>query len=82
LPIDAETVVAYMSMSIRTTIYLPEQLKEAVEREAARRGISEAQLIREAVAKEVARPRPNAGFLDAEPMAERAEELLAGFGER
>jgi len=53
-----------------------------VEREAARRGISEPQLIREAVAKEVARPRPNVGFLDAEPLAERVEELLTGFGER
>lgn len=71
-----------MTMPIRTTIYLPEELKEAVEREAARRGISEAQLIREAVAKEVGLPRPNAGFLDAEPIAERVAELLEGFGER
>lgn len=71
-----------MAMMIRTTIYLPEELKEALEREAARRGISEAQLIREAVAKEVGRPRPNAGFLDAEPLAARVDELLAGFGER
>lgn len=71
-----------MSMPIRTTVYLPEDLKAAVEREAARRGVSEAQVIREALAKAVARPRPNAGFLDAEPVAERVDELLTGFGER
>lgn len=71
-----------MSMPIRTTIYLPEDLKAAVEREAARRGVSEAQVIREALAKAVARRRPNAGFLDAEPVAERVDELLTRFGER
>jgi hypothetical protein len=37
---------------------------------------------REALAKAVVRPRPNAGFLDAEPVAERVDELLTGFGER
>lgn len=66
----------------KTTIYLPEELKAAVEREARRRGSSEAEVIRQAVAATVTAPRPRAGFLDGEPFAARAGELLAGFGER
>lgn len=69
-------------MTRKTTIYLSEELKSAVEREARRRGSSEAEVIRQAVAAAVAAPRPNAGFLDAEPFAARVDELLAGFGER
>ena len=68
-------------MNRKTTIYLPEVLKSAVEREARRRGSSEADVIREAIAAAVTRPRPRAGFLDAEPFAARADELLRGFGE-
>jgi len=63
-------------------VYLTEALKAAVEREARRRGTSEAEVIRQAVAAAVTAPRPRPGFLDAEPFAARAEELLAGFGER
>jgi predicted transcriptional regulator len=66
----------------KTTIYLPEELKRAVEREARRRRSSEAEVIRQAIAQAVARPRPRAGIVDAEPFAERADELLAGFGDR
>lgn len=69
-------------MTHKTTIYLPEDLKEGVRREAQRRGVSEAEVIREALAAALARPRPRAGFLDGPPIADRAEELLAGFGER
>jgi len=69
-------------MSQKTTIYLPDGLKADIEREARRRGCSEAQVIREAVAQAVRRPRPHPGILDAEPFADRAEELLTGFGER
>ncbi len=69
-------------MAHKTTIYLPDDLREALRREAARRGNSEAQVIREALADAVQRPRPRPGLLEAEPIAERAEELLAGFGER
>ncbi|MBM3678721.1 MAG: ribbon-helix-helix protein, CopG family [Actinobacteria bacterium] len=69
-------------MPCKTTIYLPDELKLAVEREAARRRCSEAQVIREAVAAAVTRPRPNAGLVSHEPMADRTDELLAGFGER
>jgi hypothetical protein len=66
----------------KTTLYLPAELKSALEREAALRGISEAELIRSALAATVTRPRPTTGLFRAEPFAERSEALLAGFGER
>jgi predicted transcriptional regulator len=69
-------------MAHKTTLYIPDELKRAVEREARRGGSSEAEVMRQAIAQAVARPRPRAGFLDAEPLAERTEELLAGFGDR
>lgn len=69
-----------MSMPIKTTIYLPEELKRAVEREAAARGVSEAELIRAAIADHVERPAPRVGLFTAEPMAERVDELLGGCG--
>lgn len=69
-------------MPRKTTIYLPDDLKAAVEREARRRRSSEAEVIRDAVRRAVARPAPSAGILDGEPIAARADELLAGFGER
>jgi hypothetical protein len=67
----------------KTTLYLPDDLKAAVERQARERGVSEAQVIREAIAAAVVRPRPSAGLLVSdEPFAARVDELLAGFGER
>jgi len=69
-------------MSRKTTIYLPDDLKAAIEVEAKRRGCSEAQVIREAVSAAVTRPLPNPGIIDGEPIAARVDELLAGFGER
>ena len=69
-------------VNTKTTIYLPDDLRESVKSEAKRRGCSEAQVIREAISKAVVRPRPHAGLLDAETMAERVDELLAGFGDR
>ena len=69
-------------MTQKTTVYLPDELKRALAREARRRGSSEAQVIRDAISNAVTRPRPSAGILDAEPFAERADELLAGFGDR
>ena len=45
-------------MSVKTTIYLPDELKAAVEREAKLRGSSEAEVIRGAIAAAVTRPRP------------------------
>lgn len=69
-------------MSVKTTVYLTDELKAAIEREATRRGVSEAEVIRHAIAALVTRPAPRFGIVDGEPIADRADELLAGFGER
>jgi predicted transcriptional regulator len=68
----------------RTTLYLPDEVKAAVEAEARRSGRSEAEVIRSAVAAAVKpiRPKPRAGVFSGEPIARRADELLEGFGER
>lgn len=71
----------------RTTIYLPDEMKAAVEREAARRGVTEAEVIRGAVEKELATKRERKLNLPlfpeglGEDMASRVDELLEGFGE-
>jgi hypothetical protein len=69
-------------MPTKTTVYLPDDLRDAVKAEAKRKGCSEAQFIRDAIASAVTRPRPNPGIVDGEPFAEHVDELLAGFGER
>jgi Ribbon-helix-helix protein, copG family len=67
----------------KTTIYLPDELKDAVAREARHRGVAEAQVIREAIAAAVRRPVPRGGLFESDILlADRADELLAGFGER
>lgn len=68
----------------KTTVYLPRRLKDAVTRAAARRGVSEAQVIRDSIERGVAtdRPRPRGGLFSGEPIADRVDELLKGFGER
>jgi predicted transcriptional regulator len=67
----------------KTTVYLPVDLKEAVARAARRRGVAEAEVIREAIAAAVKRPDPRAGLFESdEPLAARTEELLKGFGDR
>lgn len=67
----------------KTTVYLPADLKAAVERQARARGIAEAQVIREAIAAAVVRPAPRAGLIESrEPIASRADELMDGFGKR
>ncbi len=53
-----------------------------MEREARRRGVSEAEVIRQAIAAVIVRPRPTAGIIDGEPVADRVDELLEGFGQR
>ncbi len=71
----------------KTTIYLPDDLKAAVERLAAAEGQSEAELIRSALRDRVAAgssarptvPLSSEGFGDP-TFAERVDELLAGFG--
>jgi hypothetical protein len=66
----------------KTTVYLPDDLKAAIVREARRRGVAEAEVIRAAVAQALDRPSPRGGLFTAEPFADRADELLVGFGER
>ena len=70
----------------KTTVYLPDDLRAALERAAVARGQSEAELIREAVRKltrDVEQPRPKLPlFRGKDPtLAERVdEELQKGFG--
>lgn len=70
----------------RTTVFLPDDLKKALSRAARRRGLSEAELIREGVGLAIAqgdRPRPRLPlFTSGQPdLAHRFDELLEGFGE-
>ncbi|MCL2770063.1 MAG: ribbon-helix-helix domain-containing protein [Solirubrobacterales bacterium] len=71
----------------RTTIYLPEDLKEALERTATAEGRSEAEVVRSALTAATAEhtyPPPRLPlFSGADPkLAERVDEELAeGFGE-
>jgi hypothetical protein len=39
-------------------------------------------VIRQALADGLQRPHPRGALFEAEPIADRADELLAGFGER
>jgi hypothetical protein len=73
---------------VKTTVYLPLDLKHALEQLARRRGHSEADVIREAIRHEVAQSEPTPTFPvfhsgSREPFAERDEELLeaTGFGQ-
>ena len=70
----------------KTTVYLPDDLKAALERTAAAQGRSEAELIREAVRKltqDAEQPRPRLPlFRGKDPtLARRFDEELRGFGE-
>ena len=70
----------------RTTVYLPDELKAALERTAAAQGKSEAEIVRSALAAatvEHAYPKPRLPLFDSgdATLAERVdEELAAGFG--
>lgn len=69
----------------KTTLYLPPELKAAIERAAQERGVSEAEIIRDSLWSTVGRrrPRPQGGlFRSGAPIARHADEHLAGFGER
>lgn len=72
---------------VKTTVYLPEDLKASLERVAAERGRSEAELIREAIRALVgdgapAKPKVPlvAAPLGDATASERVEDLLDGFG--
>lgn len=71
----------------RTTVYLPDELKAALERAAAATGTSEAEIVRGAIAAatvEHAYPPPRVPLFSSgdSTLAERVDEALAeGFGE-
>ena len=72
---------------VKTTVYLPDELKAALARTAAESGRSEADLIREGIRLAVIRhepPPPTIGiFVSDDPhFAEQTDEHLAGFGTR
>jgi hypothetical protein len=72
---------------IKTTVYLPEQVKQRLARLAREQERSEAQLIRDAVARlveEAPPPRPRLPlFSSGDPtITERWDELMKGFGEQ
>lgn len=69
----------------KTTMYLPDDLKQALSVAAERLGLSEAEVIRRALREAVLpeRPQPHGGlFASSEPFAEHVDELLEGFGQR
>ena len=70
----------------RTTVYLPDDLKRALEQQARESGVSEAELIREGVRIAVLRHAPlspHAGVFASgdSNLSERTDDLLEGFGE-
>ncbi len=69
----------------KTTIYLPSELKSAIRRVAGRRGVSEAEVIRDSIRRAVGdeRPNPRGGlFASGAPIARQADDHLTGFGEQ
>lgn len=69
-------------MSVKTTLYLPSELKALIEREARHQGIAEAELIRSVLAAGLSRPSPRAGIIEGPAIAGHVDELLEGFGSR
>ena len=71
---------------VKTTIYLPDGLKAALEREAKRSNTSEAELVRLALERLLSPPalppRPRFGRYEGEPLTleQMDDELARGFG--
>lgn len=88
LELDGSPSPAYGTMygMKRTTVYLPDELKAALERTAAAQGTTEAQVVRtalESVTEAQVYPAPRLPLFESgDPtLAERVdEELAAGFG--
>lgn len=70
----------------RTTVYLPADLKARLEAEAKRRGVTEAEVIRVAVERELSRRPRRGGFLSGGPDdgvdSTNLREHMADFGKR
>jgi hypothetical protein len=81
----AVRMVPFLSMR-KTTVYLPDDLKRRLARVARDNGLSEAELIRTAIAEYTsthARPRPRWPLFasgEVEPITDW-DEALRGFGE-
>lgn len=70
---------------VKTTVYLPDELKRALGSAARRRGVSEALIIRQAVADAVAAestPVRTAVFSSEVLLAVDVDRHLAGFGDQ
>jgi Arc/MetJ-type ribon-helix-helix transcriptional regulator len=74
---------------VKTTVYLPDDLKEELERISAAEGCSEAEFIRDALRRalwnrKAPPPRIPLGErgLGDPTLAERVDELMQGFGAR
>jgi hypothetical protein len=68
----------------RTTVYLPDELKARLAAEAARRQVTEAEIIRQAVDKETRQPRPRGGIFSGDTgglTGANLHERMEGFGE-
>ncbi|OGA23702.1 MAG: hypothetical protein A3I02_16060 [Betaproteobacteria bacterium RIFCSPLOWO2_02_FULL_67_26] len=70
----------------KTTVYIPRDVKRALGQAAAARGVSEAELIREALRTLTSKTTPPGPrlplFKSGKPrLAERVDEALAEFGE-
>jgi hypothetical protein len=84
-------VIIYHPRMVKTTLYLPDDLKHDVARAAKERGLSEAEFLRQAIQAAVAPvdvPEPEVGFLRSvggpgtSDLSLRVDEVLAeGFGE-
>lgn len=75
----------YHTLVNKTTVYLPDDLKRAVTAASRRRAISEAEVIRQAIADAVAnetQPVHSALFASDVLMADDVDAHLVGFGEQ
>jgi hypothetical protein len=77
----------YPVVMVKTTVYLPEQLKRRLERAASLQSISEAEFIRTSLENSVgaSRPLPKGGIVQgnlAHAIDWESNEHLAGFGEK
>jgi hypothetical protein len=66
-------------------VYLPADLKDAIRHAAQRRGVSEAEVIRDSIRSVVGaeRRKPQGGIIESgDPIARQVDQHLRGFGER
>jgi hypothetical protein len=83
----ASVPYTYPVAMVKTTVYLPEQLKRRLERAASLHSVSEAEFIRSSLESSVgvSRPLPKGGIVEgnlAHAIDWDSNEHLAGFGEK